>query len=241
LRLVLVLMKQFEKYSKYHVNFYTGEVRPLLDKYIKSVPWQSFLDVGCGDGALLYAMKTNGYMKDKDVHAVDLSKERIQRAKRVDDKFKCFVDDAESLKTVSSESIDLLVSVNVAEHVDDVKMIKAIHRVLKNGGVAYLSTTFKKWYGWYFYRSKGKWVLDPTHLREYTDDNQLLGLLVKNGFTVLETTKSVSSYPIIEIFSRVLRLSGQASKNPLFRLARKVRVPIVGYYKWEIVCQKKAG
>jgi 2-polyprenyl-3-methyl-5-hydroxy-6-metoxy-1,4-benzoquinol methylase len=171
-----------EKYSEIGPQFYATEIPGLLNKYLEQDNWQSYLDCGCGDGSLLYALKVNGFLKRKNIFAIDLSKNRINLVKKIDSSINAFVDSAEELKAIKNESIDFLVSTQVIEHVDDKKMINEIYRVLKNDGIAYLSTVHKKWYGWYFYRNNGKWVLDPTHLREYSDDRQLFNLIAKDKF-----------------------------------------------------------
>ena len=141
---------------------------------------------------------------------------------------------------VADKSIDVFVSTQVIEHVpDDVAMANEMYRVLSDRGTVYLSTVFKKPYGWYFYRNNGKWVLDPTHVREYSDHN-LLNILEDAGFRIVETRKTLDSRPLMDAIVRRLHLGRNLYRNRMFKFFRRFTVPIPGYYNWEIVCVKKS-
>ena len=136
------------------------------------------------------------------------------------------------------KSIDIIVSTQVIEHVpDDVAMAKEMYRVLSDYGTVYLSTVFKKPYGWYFYRNNGRWVLDPTHVREYTDHN-LLNILESAGFRIVETQKTLDNRPLMDAIVRRLRFGRNLYSNRVFKLLMNIKIPIPGYYNWEIVCVK---
>ena len=119
-------------------------------------------------------------------------------------------------------------------------MIKEVKRMLKTNGIAYISTVFKKWYGWYFYKCNGKWVLDPTHLREYSQDNQLLDFFKENNLEILENKKTLTYRPIVDFVSKRIGLKRYLPVDGKFmKLLRKFAIPVFGYYNWEIVCRKK--
>lgn len=227
-----------EKYSQRR-QFYSDEVPPLLSGCLESAQWSRLVDLGCGDGSLLYALAERGYLRGKTVYAVDLSQSRIDRVKEMNRDITCIVADA--CKTnIDDDSFDLLLSTQVIEHVaDDGEMVREMHRILSPGGTVYLSTVFKKRPAWYFYRCNGKWVLDPTHLREYTDDAQLLDILQENGFNVLANKKTLDGRPIIDSILRRLHAPRSIYYNRFFKSLRAMRVPIPGYYQWELVCQKR--
>jgi 2-polyprenyl-3-methyl-5-hydroxy-6-metoxy-1,4-benzoquinol methylase len=229
-----------EEYSKYK-QFYIVKAPNLLLKYLNSFNWKIFLDLGCGDGSLLYVLNKDNYFKDKTVYAVDLSLNRINLIKNINESFVCFVGDACNIKEIKDNSIDFIVSEQVIEHVEsDEKMVSEINRVLKKNGVIYLSTVFKKWYGWYFYRCKGKWTLDPTHLREYTKDEQMLDLFKKNNFDILENKKTLVKRSFLDFVLKRLNVKRDIFiKYPFLNKIRNLNFPIPGYYIWEIVCQKK--
>jgi 2-polyprenyl-3-methyl-5-hydroxy-6-metoxy-1,4-benzoquinol methylase len=229
-----------EEYSKYK-HFFTGEIPNLLMRELALANWKTYLDLGCGDGSLLYVLDKKGYFIGKTVFAVDLSENRINLVKKINKDFVCFVADACNVSQIESNNIDFLVSEQVIEHVDDdEKMIIEIARILKKNGTAYISTVFKKRYAWYFYRCNGKWVLDPTHVREYTEDDQLLNIFKKYGFDIIESKK----IPVKRFFSDfIFKRSGIDNRvyinYPFLQLIRNISIPIFGYYNWEIICRKK--
>lgn len=228
-----------KEYSEY-MQFYTEEVPELLLKYFHKNKWNSFLDLGCGDGSLLYALDKKGLLNGKLVQAIDLSESRINLIKNINKNFIGFVDDACNIKNIKDNSIDFLVSSQVIEHVgDDNKMVGEIRRILRDDGLVYLSTVFKKWYGWYFYRCEGRWVLDPTHLREYSKDNQLFNIFKKNGFEVIESKKKLVSRSLLDFVLRKLHAGRYVYSNPILRSLRKIRIPVLGYYEWEIMLKKR--
>ncbi len=232
--------KRIIDYSDYLFQYYVTTVPELLKKYLKKTSYNSFLDLGCGDGSLLYALKKNGYFKGKNIYGIDLSPKSIALVKKIDPKIHAYVDNAETIKTIKDNSIDFIVSTMVIEHVDDKKMLKAIDRILKNKGVAYITTVFKKPYGWYYNRRDGKWVMDVTHLREYGKDEELMKLINKKKYSILESKKTLLWFPIADFFTRRLMIKNRKffEENPLFNLIHKIKIPIIGYYAWEIVLKK---
>ena len=91
------------------IQFFTESVPALLDEALGQTDWKNILDLGCGDGALLYALDKKGYFKGKTVYAIDLSEQRINSAKTINDTFVCTVADAShtqledgSIRTVTS-------------------------------------------------------------------------------------------------------------------------------------------
>lgn len=227
-----------EKYAKIAPQHYTGEVPLLLVGLLKNNTFERILDCGCGDGSLLYGLNKGKLINKSRVEAIDLSKNRIDLVKKISPKFHVRVDSAETLKTVKTNSIDLLISTQVIEHVDDRKMSATMKRVTKNKGIVYLSTVYKKWYGWYFYRNNIGWVLDPTHLREYSKDQQLLGILNKD-FLIIINQKTLQWFPIIDFIIKRIGLVAKNRDTWTWRFARSICIPIFGYYNWELVLVKK--
>ena len=220
------------------VQFFTENVPVLLDQALGQSNWTSILDLGCGDGALLYALDKKGYFKGKTVYAIDLSEQRINSAKTINDTFLCTVADA-SHTQLEDGSIDFLISDQVIEHVpDDADMIREIHRIMAKDGIVYLGTIFKKSYAWYFYRCNGKWTIDPTHVREYTQDDQLLDKLKKQGLEILECKKTLESRPLMDAVLRRLGASNTVYQMRGLKSMRRLRLPIPGYFNWEILCRK---
>lgn len=233
-----------EEYADFLPQYYSSTIPEVLKKYLDSTSFTTLLDCGCGDGALLYALKQNNYFRGKKIIAVDLSKNRVELVKKIDPKILALVDSAETLEKIENNSIDFLISKHVIEHVDDKKMLNAVGRTMKKDGIAYIATIFKKWWGWYYYRKDGKWTMDVTHLREYMKDKELLDLIDKQTFKILEIKKTQLSFPIIDFIVRRLFIYNLIanrkifSKNKLFNLLRMATVPVPGYYNWEIILRK---
>ena len=194
----------------------------LLSKYLGSMQWNTILDLGCGRGSLFELLKSKGCLEGKKEVGIDFNPEKAKAAREKG--FNCLQGDACNLKSVKDNSIDFVVSSQVLEHVqDDMKMIREIARVLRPEGTALVSTVFKKPGAWYFYKCNGKRVLDPTHVREYTNEAQFLKALSKNGLVVLENKKERT----------------QMSLASLFRQLAFIRFPVPNYFVWIIVCRKK--
>lgn len=227
-------------YSEYLPQYYGTSVPKLLEKYLNFVTFKSFLDLGCGDGALLHALKNAGYFRNRKIYAIDLSPTSIDLVHKIDKKINAYVDNAERIDNIKSNSIDFLVSTHVVEHVDDKKMLRAVDRVTKKNSTVYIGTVFKKWYGWYYYRRNGKWVMDMTHLREYDKDAQLTELIDKKKFKIIESRKTLLWFPAIDFLLRRLFIKNRKLfvDQPIFSMIRKLKVPIPGYYNWEIVLKK---
>ena len=229
-----------EDYAK-RTQFYTDAVPPLLQDFLSTTQWSSCLDLGCGDGSLLHALDRQGYLTGKSVYAVDFSQSRLDQVRQINQDITCLLSDACQTQ-LDDSSIDFLISTQVIEHVqEDADMVREIQRILSPNGIVYLATVFKKWYGWYFYRCNGKWTLDPTHLREYTHDDQLLGILKQYDFEVLTTRKTLDGRPILDSVLRRVGANNKVYGKRWLKLLRKVSVPIPGYYIWEIVCRKNNG
>ena len=220
-------------------QFHIDDIPPMLSNILEANDWATLLDAGCGDGSLLHALNQEGHLSKKSVYALDVAFERLQIVQEINKDLICVIGSACDIP-VADNSIDLFVSTQVIEHVlDDDAMVKEIRRILTDDGTVYLSTVFKKPYGWYFYRNGGRWVLDPTHLREYSQDYQLLDIFKKYDFDVLVNKKTLDGRPVIDSVIRRLGGGRRIYGNRLLKQLRSLRVPIPGYYNWEIVCKKK--
>jgi ubiquinone/menaquinone biosynthesis C-methylase UbiE len=180
-------------YSRKYIHYPKEDFLSLILEAIDLVSCGVFADLGCGDGALLEALWSRGYLKKFDkVLAVDIAPERVARARRIDPAIEAFVGDASKLHAIPDASISLAMSNQVIEHVPDEEgLIREIARVLTPGGCVYLSTVFKKPWAWYFYRCRGRWVLDPTHLREYESETYLRELCGRSGLRVKKSQKTL--------------------------------------------------
>lgn len=233
-----------EKYAQVHPLFSPVELSDLLVAALMQPNLSRVLDSGCGDGSLLYSYQQAGLLKDKHVAAVDLSETRLANTKRIlgdlGENWEFHIDSAEVLASIRDKSIDIYISTTVIEHVDDRKFLAAADRVTCSGGRLYISTIFKKKYAWYFYRNPdGQRMLDPTHIREYMDDSELLGLPEFGAFEVLENKKKQLWYPIGSLILKLLGVSREKYSSSAFKWLFFIKVPIVGYYNWELWLKKR--
>jgi len=220
-------------------QFHVDDIPVLLSNIFEASTWTTLVDFGCGDGSLLHAMNLRKELSNKSIYGLDVSQDRMKIVQKISSELGCVVASACDMP-LADKSIDLFVSTQVIEHVpDDVAMAEEMHRVLTDDGTVYLSTVFKKPYGWYFYRNNGRWVLDPTHVREYTDHN-LLETLKNAGFEIVETRKTLDNRPLMDAIVRRLRFGRNLYRNRVFKLLRNIKIPIPGYYNWEIVCVKQS-
>ena len=230
-----------DKYSKKYIHYHSCEFSPMIKSMLNKHNMKTIVDLGSGDGSILYALFKKGYLNNiEKVIAVDISQDRINNVKRISDKILGIVADVCKLDMLDNMSVDLVISNQVIEHLpDEDRFIKEVYRVLSKQGLFYLSTVFKKWYGWYFYRCNGRWVLDPTHLREYTQKCQLLDLLEKNNFQVIESEIHLQWFAITDFILKRLGFGALVYCNPIANFLRKIKIPILGYYNWELILKKK--
>jgi 2-polyprenyl-3-methyl-5-hydroxy-6-metoxy-1,4-benzoquinol methylase len=231
-----------EEYAARTQQLYGDAVPRLLVELMRTTAWASFADIGCGDGALLGGLRQAGLLEGKRAFGVELSKTRVERARAASPFVQIIESDAAAIPQLETGSIDLVATTQVIEHVvDDTQMLRELRRIVSSDGLVYLSTVHKRPYGWYFYRCNGRWVLDPTHLREYTADEQLTGPAQAAGFEVIRNVKELFWFPLMDpVIKRALGGSGhKALTSPVVSVLRKVRIPIVGYYNWELVLKPR--
>ena len=202
-----------------------------------SEEWNSYLDIGCGDGVYLKALINKFSISEKNIFAVDFSSNHINNVSKNFYQFSLLLLMTRVFsKKIHDDSIDIIFSNQVIEHVEnDNDMLCQINRVLKKGGKAYISTVFKTKNAWYFYKCNGKWALDPTHVREYSSDEQLISKIIKNGLSVEWTNKSIIKQSPIYYLVRMLTPN---SVRTIPSITEMIKIPILGYYYWELILKK---
>jgi 2-polyprenyl-3-methyl-5-hydroxy-6-metoxy-1,4-benzoquinol methylase len=231
---------ELDKYSKKYIHYYIQEVPSLIENIFDKHSIKSIADLGSGDGSILFALLKKGFLDNvKKIIAIDISQERLNNVKRISDKILCIVADVCKPVMLNCVGLDLVISNQVIEHLpDEDGFIKEIYRVLSCNGLFYLSTVFKKWYGWYFYRCHGKWTLDPTHVREYTDSSQLLNIIKKYNFEVLEDRKKIFWFPVTDFIFKRIGMKKDVYNDKVAKFLRNVKVPILEYCNWELLLRK---
>jgi len=243
----------FEEYSKSFLHFYTGEIPFLLEKQIDSIGTNniSIIDLGCGDGALLMALFNKHHLDTaKKVVGIDLSPERIKRLGSCSG-IEAICSDVTKVDEIKDGTIDFIICTQVIEHVpDDSALANEIYRQLRIGGMAYIASVVKKWYGWFYYKTKhGKWACDPTHEREYSSKEQFQLLLKNAGFKIRETKLTLYKLSVIEFLIRriLIHLFDINNINSFFMrhnyinyFRKIIKIPVPGYYIIEVIVVKES-
>lgn len=245
--------EKFQSYSLKHIHFYDLEVPELL----KKVQWNrdrgdfSILDLGCGNGRVLFACEREGLLNDVTrIIGVDLSPERIRLFKKNVRNVTGIVSDACNVKLLDNQSFDVVICSQLIEHVpSDVALIKEIGRLAKEDGYVYVSSVVRKWYGVYIYRNYGEFRLDPTHLREYESEEEFLDLLQRNGLKVVDVRLNAVSFSILDLLIRLLiqvNLVNPTGLQDFFlrhelivKLRTLLKVRIFGYYTIEVLAKTR--
>lgn len=247
---------KFKEYSTSHIHFIDQRISSLLLEAIylvkKEKPNFSIVDVGCGDGAVLYSLFNKKILGINNfVLGLDLSEDRLNVLRKNITQIKTLCADACHTEEIEDASFDLVLNLQVIEHVlDDKELIKNLERILKPKGVLYITTVIKRWYGFYFYRNKGKIVLDPTHVKEYKSKNEFLDLFKNTNFKIIKVKIKPISFPITDLFLRFLiklRFITPSCKIRKYYLGYRwlvvlrnvFRLPVVGYYSIEVITEKE--
>jgi len=109
-------------------------LRPLVQRHMPSDRNAAILDLGCGHGALLYALQQAGY---GNARGVDGSPEQVEAAQRLGIAGVYLGEALPTLDATATASLDVVVTFDVIEHLTKSELIPfvdAVHRVLRPGG-----------------------------------------------------------------------------------------------------------
>jgi len=201
----------------------------LLSAYVYAQPFLSgkLLEVGCGTGrGLEILVNAADHYTGIDKYE-SLTSELQKKYPQAD--FNAMV--IPPFKGIADDSFDVVVSFQVIEHIqDDTAFLKEIHRVLKPGGKAIISTPNKKM----------TLTRNPWHIREYFADE--LKMLCESIFSAVEANgiagndkimdyhdqnrESVSKITRFDIFNLQYRLPASLLKMPYEYLNRRNRATL---------------
>jgi ubiquinone/menaquinone biosynthesis C-methylase UbiE len=155
----------------------------------------SLLDIGCGDGDLLFRVKD----KYRDVWGVDIADHRIDRIiKKLSSQSNIHVrvEDVNKQLSFNDGSFDTITGISILEHIFDPEyFIKECHRLLRKGGIlivevpniAWLPNRIRLLLGKLPVTSSGIQGWDGGHLHYFTRAS-LKKLFLNEGFKVMKMT-----------------------------------------------------
>jgi 2-polyprenyl-3-methyl-5-hydroxy-6-metoxy-1,4-benzoquinol methylase len=186
-----MLQEKYQSKVDHYYESYRKDIIPLLPKHVNKV-----MEIGCGTGNTLAYLKDNGYCDW--TFGVDLFPEAIESAvQKVDEVYQGNIE--EMALPVEKESIDIILCLDVLEHlVDPQKVVAYLHTLLSPNGIIIASIpnvrhhsvivplVFQnKWE----YKEFG--VLDSTHLRFFVKKTAI-DLMQSSG---LKLDKVLPNYP----------------------------------------------
>jgi 2-polyprenyl-3-methyl-5-hydroxy-6-metoxy-1,4-benzoquinol methylase len=235
--------RDLASYTRKHRHFYTDALQPLLLETVRDNERGVVADLGAGDGSILWALEERGLLGEV-AYAVDLSAERIARAEQVSPKIRGLVADATHVEQLPDGAVDGVLVSQVIEHLeDDRALAPEIARLLKPVGWWYVGTIVRGRRAWWIYRVNGRWQVDPTHVREYRSEDELLSTLAHPELSVGHVRTTPLRFPLLDLVLRAAAavrvlsndaLSGIYARKPSLGYARKLPVRVPGYRLLEV-------
>jgi len=231
--------KNINKYEERYIHFDFVEIPKILKNYLLPGPL-SFADLGCGDGPWFNLLHQQGLISEAcPVYAVDLDKTRLERVITRFPWITTIVGSVESIPKIPDQSVDFVISTMVMEHViNEEKYLLEVRRILKPSAKAYITTVFKKKWAVFYRRRKGEFVLDKSHVREYTDLIAFKKMITESGFKILDFKLTQLKIQILKPIFRIWKRS-KRSIDPVLRLLLMPKFPIPGYFELEIVVKRQ--
>ncbi len=244
-----------DKYTVQNIQFYNREISPLLKETLSTLRCNSvgervsLLDIGTGDGVIIQSFLCQHIISSKDkILGIDIAEKRcLNAARNIKDAY--FITGDALKLPIQDKSIDLVNAWMVVEHVtDDQLMIKEVYRVLRERSYLIISTVVKKKWSVYFYRKNNRFVLDPTHIKEYESQEEFMELLRKNGFIIQKIVCHITKYSLLELVARLFiklnLVKPQRGRDMyvrnrcMFKISQFLQIPVCGFYEIEACCKK---
>jgi 2-polyprenyl-3-methyl-5-hydroxy-6-metoxy-1,4-benzoquinol methylase len=239
-------MKDFNLYSKEHIQFIERDLPHLLRKAIGNTGPRILLDIGCGDGRAVIPL-TDSY-RETIVIGMDLSLLRLERIRSECNHLSLIQADADRVLPFKPATIHFVVCSQLVEHLkNDSFFLEQLYTILSREATLFLSTVYKKNWSWWIYKANGKRVCDPTHVYEYESQQELIDKIKAACLTV----QKIRVLPLrVSILRNMVRLmvkygvlhekkARSIMDNTFFQaLARYIFCPVPGYRIIEVICQR---
>jgi len=186
----------------------------LLKAYILAEPFAEgdVLEVGCGEGRGIDLLIKNA----KQYTAIDKIEEAIAglRVKYPSGKF--LSGNIPPLSAFADQSFDRVFSFQVIEHIQDDKLfLSEISRVLKPGGMAFITTPNRP-------RSLSR---NPWHVREYTTEE--LSTLAKPYFSTVEMKGITGNDKVMQYYERNKKSVDRMMRWDIFDLQHRLPAAVL--------------
>jgi len=247
-------MTEKKYYKKLCPLPYTDFVPGLLKKTLLNLPNKAkILEIGCGEGAFLFAVAS--FLKKENKTAqlvgVDIAKDKIVQAKKYFPyKADFYSSDAAFPHSIYKRKYDLIISYHVIEHIKNLKgLFQNIKRASSKTTILFATSILKSPHAVWIYRRNGEFVLDPTHYVEYKNKNDYFNVFKKNGFEIIEYSITPFSLPITMLGEKIIfmlklvnekKIRDLQTKNRAYQFIQKIRIPIPGYKMIHITAKKYA-
>lgn len=246
-------MKEIDQYSQKYIHFYTRFIPELLLKIVKSQKKDfAVLDLGCGDGATLWALQKKGFLKNAPkIVGVDISPARCRNLEKNVKGAMAICADASKVAKLKDETFDVIICSQLIEHIrDETELLDEVQRLLKKKGRFYLSTIMKKWYGIWFYRHQGRFLIDPSHRREYSSVREIASLFKNKRLKIIKKKLKPVRFGLIDLLFRFFIKTGVIKNVEKIRLVFEkqpflaeidhyLTIPAPGYFIVEIEAKKE--
>ena len=171
----------------------------LAKEYIKG----DVLEIGCGEGRGLSLLANDA----ASYTAIDKIQEVIDKLSKEYPKVKFIQTNIPPLGDLADNSFDVVISFQVIEHIKkDKEYLKEIHRVLKPGGKAIITTP----------NIKMTLSRNPWHIREYTADQ--LTKLAKEVFEKVEMKGVAGNEKVMEYYEMNKKSVHKITRFDIFNL-----------------------
>lgn len=239
-------MTDLATYSRTHRHLLTDDLPPLLRRLFEP---GVIADLGCGDGSTLWALERAGCLRDQ-TYAVDLSPDRVAAVRAALPRVEGIVADATRVP-LPDESVDGVICSQVIEHLPDDRLLAPeIARILRPGGWYYVGSVRRGPRAWWIYRDGERWILDPTHVREYESLAALRAAVEHPELEARSAEERRLRFPISDLGLRALAVVGAVgfeqlptayARRPRLQRLRALTVPVPGYSVIEIAGRKQAA